>query len=51
MVSRVSTFGLLFNLLRVGMENLKSNGADSEKEKRHVGFFLPFRGEAKEIDV
>lgn len=49
MVSRVSTFGLLFNLLRVGMENLKSNG--SEKEKRHVRFFLPFRGEAKEIDV
>lgn len=49
MVSRVSTFGLLFNLLRVGMENLKSNG--SEKEKRHVGFFLPFWGEAKEIDV
>lgn len=48
MVSRVSTFGLLFNLLRVGMENLKLN---SEKEKRHVGFFLPFWGEAKEIDV
>ena len=39
---------LLFNLLRVGMENLKSNGADSKKKKKRfvnaIFFFFLFFG-------
>lgn len=47
---------LLFNLLRVGMENLKSNGADSKKKKKRdsltrFSFSFFFLEEAKEIDV